>query len=504
VLGVGLVSTIGEFETLNSHFTDLLEHDVALVDDTERLQRLVSGLQSNKRGYLLTGDRDFLSRYTQGIVSIRDIAQRVERDTAGRPDERLMLERFRTSLERYIELSTEEIAIRQSADRGERPVGDLPGLIAARPGAQVIVAGERALDDLRDAELRLVDEQRNRVVEATVRSRRQAVLTMLLGLLVAVVYGLRVSRDIGAALASIKAAIEATARREPTEGPLQRDDEIGDVSRSFYEMDHRLARIASELSDRVREQERTLGELREANDALAAAMRVKSDFLATMSHELRTPLNAVIGLSDLLLGSRAENLSNRAREALETMRASGSHLLALLDDILDLAKIDAGKMTYHPEEFAPASLVRACVATALPLLGDKPVEVTCEVVDGARVRADPQRVRQILLNLLSNAVKFTDRGSVRVRVERDGDSLVVRIADTGTGIAHPDQSQLFEDFHQVRSGDARPYGGTGLGLALSRRMARAMNGDVTVESEPLRGSTFTLHLPLATEKSADA
>ena len=504
VLGVGLVSTIGEFEALNSHFTDLLERDVVLVDDTEHLQRLVSGLQSNKRGYLLTGDRDFLSRYTQGLESIRQTAQRVMRDTAGRAEERELLRRFQASLDRYVELSTEEIAIRQSADRGERPVGDLPGLIAARPGAQVIVEGERALDDLRAAELHLVDEQRHRVVEATVRSRRQAVLTMLVGLLVAVGYGLHVSRDIGAALASIKAAIEAAARREPSEGPLDRDDEIGDVSRSFYEMDHRLARIATELSERVRDQERTLGELRNANDALAAAMRVKSDFLATMSHELRTPLNAVIGLSDLLLGSRSENLSTRAREALETMRASGSHLLALLDDILDLAKIDAGKMTYHPEVFAPASLVRACVATALPLLGDKPVEVTCEIVAAPPVVADPQRMRQILLNLLSNAVKFTDKGSVRVTVERSDEVLCVRIADTGMGIAHPDQSQLFEDFHQVRSGDARPYGGTGLGLALSRRMARAMGGDVTVESEPLRGSTFTLHLPLATETPHDA
>ncbi|MFO0652786.1 MAG: ATP-binding protein [Polyangiales bacterium] len=504
VLGVGLISTIFEFEALNGHFTDLLEHDVVLVDDTEQLQRLVSDLQSNKRGYLLTGDPDFLARYTRGLVSIREVAQRVVRDTSGRPEERLMLERFRAALDRYIELSTEEIAIRQSADRGERPVGDLPSLIAARPGAQVILSGERALDDLRSAELRLVDEQRERVVEGTARSRRQAVITMLAGLLVAVVYGIRVSRDIGAALASIKAAIEATARREPTAGPLDRDDEIGDVSRSFYEMDHRLARIASELSERVGEQERTLADLREANEALASAMRVKSDFLATMSHELRTPLNAVIGLSDLLLGSRAENLSARAREALETMRASGSHLLALLDDILELAKIDAGKMTYHIEDFTPAPLVRACVATALPLLGDKPVEVTCEIVDASTVRADPHRVRQILLNLLSNAVKFTDRGSVRVRVERDADTLVVRIADTGMGIAHPDQSQLFEDFHQVRSGDARPYGGTGLGLALSRRMARAMGGDVTVESEPLRGSTFTLHLPLSTEKNDNA
>ena len=116
------------------------------------------------------------------------------------------------------------------------------------------------------------------------------------------------------------------------------------------------------------------------------------------------------------------------------------------------------------------------------------------------MHADPQRVRQVLLNLLSNAVKFTAAGAVRVRLERDGASALVRIVDTGVGIAYDDVSKLFEDFHQVRSGDARPFGGTGLGLALSRRMARAMRGDVTVTSEPGQGSTFTLALNLAPEE----
>ncbi len=497
VLGVGLVTTNEQFEALNERFRDLLERDVALVDDTEQLQRLVAALQSNKRGYLLTGDRDFLSRYRAAVGQINAIAGRVRHETTDRPDERRMLLRFHDAVTHYAEISEEEVAFRQLVDRGERPVADVARMMASRPGAQVIADGEHALDELHDAELRLVEGQRQRVVDASVSSRRLAVITMMVGLLVAVGYGLRVSRDIGGALADLQQSIEAMARREELLPPSRRDDELGEVSRSFHDMGMQLARYSAELGERVREQERTLGELREANEALARAMRVKSDFLATMSHELRTPLNAVIGLSDLLLGSPSERLSPRAREALETMRASGSHLLALLDDILDLAKIDAGKMSYHLERFDPAPLVRACVATALPLLGDKPVEVTCEVVDAPPVNADPQRVRQVLLNLLSNAVKFTDRGSVRVRVERDAEGLVVRITDTGTGISHKDQSQLFEDFHQVRSGDARPYGGTGLGLALSRRMARAMGGDVTVESEPRRGSTFSLHLALA-------
>ena len=188
---------------------------------------------------------------------------------------------------------------------------------------------------------------------------------MVFALLVAVLYGAGVSRDIGGALAELQHSIEAMGRREPVGPPLPRDDELGQVSRSFREMATQLARYETELRERVRAQEETLHELRDANDALGRAMQVKSDFLATMSHELRTPLNAVIGLSDLLLGSTHEQLSPRARQSLETMRGSGSHLLALLDDILDLAKIDAGKMTYHPQEFDLGPVVRACVATVL-------------------------------------------------------------------------------------------------------------------------------------------
>ncbi len=504
ILSLGLVVTNAEFESLNQRFKSLLELDVALVDDTERLQRLVSTLQSNKRGFMLTGDQDFLARYRNAARAIEVHSARVMRVTATRPEERRLMLTFRGAVERYFAYSAEDIAVRESVDRGERDIAEMAGMMATRRGSQVIGVGERALDSLHDAEMRLVEEQRHRVIDASVGSRRIAVASMVLGLLVAVIYGIRVSRDIGGALTDLQLAIGAMARREELQAPLYRDDEIGEVSRSFHAMGLQLQQYAAELGERVREQQRTLDELREANDALARAMRVKSDFLATMSHELRTPLNAVIGLSDLLLGSPSEQLSQRARDALMTMRGSGSHLLALLDDILDLAKIDAGKMSYQLETFAPGPLVRACVATAMALLGDKPVDVTCVVADASRVHADPQRVRQVLLNLLSNAVKFTDKGEVRVRVERDGDSLVVRIADTGMGISHRDQSALFEDFHQVRSGDARPFGGTGLGLALSRRMARAMGGDVTVESEPRRGSTFSLHLTRATDEADHA
>jgi signal transduction histidine kinase len=341
-----------------------------------------------------------------------------------------------------------------------------------------------------------VDEQHRVVLAASVTSRRVAVAAMVLALLGSILYGIVLARDLGTALSSLRRSIEAMGKgmRRPVD---HREDEIGAVARSFEEMADRLQEAEASLRHKVEEQASTLEKLQETNSALGRAMRVKSDFLATMSHELRTPLNAVIGLSAFLLDSPAEQFSPRARQALSTMRGSGEHLLELLNDLLDLAKVDAGRMTLAPVSTELSPLVRGCVATVLPLLGDKALEVTLDVApDCERVLADPHRLRQVLLNLLSNAVKFTDRGYIRVRVHREDERVMIDVEDSGIGIPEVELPGLFEDFHQIHTGDARRYAGTGLGLALSRRLARAMRGDITVRAARDAGSVFTVELPV--------
>jgi PAS domain S-box-containing protein len=251
-----------------------------------------------------------------------------------------------------------------------------------------------------------------------------------------------------------------------------------------------------DVSDRKRIQE----ELVAAVDASEDASRAKSAFLANMSHELRTPLNAVIGYSEML----SEEVKERGLEVLlpdlDKIHSSGKHLLRLINDILDLSKIEAGRMELFPELFDVASLVREVSGTIRPLAERRgnALALRCGE-DVRRMRADLTRVRQVLLNLLSNAAKFTENGRVALEVERvvhGGEPWIhFRVRDTGIGLSEEQLGKLFKAFSQADASTTRRYGGTGLGLAISRQLCQMMGGEVTVESTPGEGSVFTMMLP---------
>ena len=253
----------------------------------------------------------------------------------------------------------------------------------------------------------------------------------------------------------------------------------------------------------ITERKRIEEELVAAVDAAEDASRAKSAFLANMSHELRTPLNAIIGYSEML----HEELGERGLEDLvpdvAKIHGSGKHLLRLINDILDVSKIEAGKMDLLPEIFDAATLVRDVAATIRPLVEDhaNSLAVTCS--DGiGLMKADLTRVRQVLLNLLSNAAKFTQGGRVALEADRvpmNGSWWVrFRVRDTGIGMSPDQLARLFKAFTQADVSTTRRYGGTGLGLVISRQLCQMMGGEVTVESEPGVGSTFTVLLPTNT------
>jgi signal transduction histidine kinase len=271
--------------------------------------------------------------------------------------------------------------------------------------------------------------------------------------------------------------------------------------------------LAELLSDRVRDGARQLAVglqnawthdrlreksvmLAEQGETLQRANKVKTEFLASMSHELRTPLSAILGFADLLVSSPKENLSARARESLERIKRNGDHLLSLINDVLDLAKAEAGRLDVRLTPVNIAPLARACVAEVDSLRAGKDLRLVVDVPDApVETMSDTQRVRQILLNLLSNAIKFTERGEVTLSLRTVPGEIRIAVTDTGRGIGTHELPQLFQEFHQLDAGEGKRYPGTGIGLVLSRRLARALGGEIEVRSTEREGSTFTLVLP---------
>ena len=244
---------------------------------------------------------------------------------------------------------------------------------------------------------------------------------------------------------------------------------------------------------------RLFDEIQDKNRQLAEASQNKSQFLSSMSHELRTPLNAIIGLTEMMVTNAGRFGTDKALEPLRRVNAAGNHLLSLINEVLDLSKIEAGKLDLNSEPIDLTRLIDEVIGTAGQLAEKNQNRLVVEAKESVgALKADPMRLKQILLNLLSNACKFTKNGEVALRVAKvvDGrDWIELAVADTGIGLTAEQEAKLFQDFTQADSLTSRRYGGTGLGLALSRKLARMMGGDVTVTSEPGKGSVFTVRLP---------
>jgi signal transduction histidine kinase len=378
----------------------------------------------------------------------------------------------------------------------------------------------------------IAEEPLRAVLASPAAFLRHSLLAAALLTLLAAACAWLLSRGITRPLKTLGAAADAISRGEY--GPrveLRRGDELGLLADRFNAMAGQVEEAHAELREQYEaaqslaeelevaneELRVTAGEAEEARAEAEAANRAKSDFLATMSHEIRTPINAIIGYAELLQLGISGTVNEAQHEQLERLRVSGQHLIGLVDQLLDYARIESGTLKVDRKVASIAAAVRTALTVVRPQAGRKEIDLAASCADApGYYLGDAQRVEQVVVNLLSNAVKFTPHGgraavSCQVREGelprhpgRAGRWVCLTVADTGPGIAPEQLERVFEPFVQVDSGYTRRHEGTGLGLAISRQLARSMGGDVTVESTPGDGSRFTLWLPAAGDGGAHA
>ncbi len=276
---------------------------------------------------------------------------------------------------------------------------------------------------------------------------------------------------------------------------IQTGDEFEDLSHAFNRMLRNLVSMQDRLRKVNADLDRKVDELAQANMALYESNRLKGDFLATMSHELRTPLNSILGFGEVLLSS---SLNEKQLRWVNNIRSSGEQLLQLINDILDLAKIEAGKMQVRLSEFSIYDICEGLMTMFRPMAEKKNIDLRSQLAAGIPVlRQDVLKVQQILSNLLSNAIKFTPEGGrVQLRAETDSAVIVLTVSDTGVGIAQEEMDLIFEKFRRSGNPLTREHAGTGLGLSIVRELTRLLGGEVQLQSELGRGSTFTVRLPV--------
>lgn len=390
-------------------------------------------------------------------------------------------------------------------DRSKKQVFDFGDITAETKTVgdnDFILAKKILFDDLKVGWITLRLDASNRQVEL-VEALGQSFLLFIAGLILAGLLSIRAQKPISESIGTL--AETAKQIRDSGDYTLRvkskSQDEIGLLVESFNDMLEKIMHHEQHLEQLVAE--RTV-ELEAAKTKAEESDHLKSAFLASMSHELRTPLNSIIGFTGILLQGMAGPLSKEQTKQLGMVKGSASHLLELINDILDISKIESGRVQVYDESFNVDLLLVMAVSSLRPFAEKKNLELKHNIDPGLpKIHSDKRRLEQVLINLINNAIKFTEKGSITVNCYLKGDFLNIDVIDTGIGISEQDLETIFETFRQIDTGLDRVKEGSGLGLAISKKLTELLGGTLSVVSEPGAGSTFSVVLPVKLEKPSD-
>jgi len=441
---------------------DAVDHTNSVLRNLDGLLGSIVDAETGQRGYSITGDSSYLNPYHDGRVAVDSYVVNLQRLITDR-DQRARLD----SLQKLEQAKVGELD-RTVTMRATDPAA---AMTHVRSGV-----GKALMDSVRILSMHMSQTERLHLAArdaSRLRIRDLALVVIVGGTFAAFLLAWITNR-------SIRTDVIA---QQKTQEQLQLQ--------------------ANQLEEQAVEMEQTLEQLREttsqaeeARDAAEVANRAKNDFLAVMSHELRTPLNAIVGYAELLHDGVAGPVNHEQQEQLERVQLSARHLVELVDDILSFSRLESGVDNIRNAAMDLATVTREAGVLVEPVVRSKGLTFTIELPnDNVTITSDPAKVRQILVNLLSNAIKFTDEGTIRLASHSEPACVVFEVEDTGIGIAREHQERVFETFWQVDQSATRKTGGAGLGLSVSRRLARALGGDLTVESDIGKGSRFRFWLP---------
>ncbi len=430
----------------------------------QKLNGLLASLydgESAARGFMLSEDPEDFDSYQTTIAEIRKRLRDLGSMFNGNPEQKARFQALKSAAEKKIEFSDQKLELRRS--QGFEP--SLAFFLKTRDET-LMQKIDSTISEMKDEELRILRYRRGQAELSAERLR----ISLILGLSLSFCMFLAVYSYLNHEVRRRRQAeAEAIKLNEGLELRVnERTAELADVNRQL--------------------------ELR--NEEVEHANRMKSEFLARMSHELRTPLNSIIGFSDLLSEESKGPLNDKQKRFINHVSAGARHLLQLINDILDVSKIEAGKIEFNPADFIVSEAIHEVLSVITPLADSKKIEIDNAVGKELELWGDRVRIKQIFYNLLTNAVKFTpEGGQVRIEAFRETDFVRFSVSDTGIGIPHDEQRLIFEEFHQAGGTTKNPNQGTGLGLTITKRLVELHGGEIWAESSPGLGSRFIFTIP---------